>query len=75
MTSMTSPGRVDLRRAFEKADAELGAGIDRLIPVGEPSNESGWVISDASLSQLAELAKARRRAWDAYIDCVKRTRR
>ena len=66
---------LDLRRAFEKADVELRAGIDRLIPIGEPGNESGWVISDAALSQLAKLAKARRKAWDAFMECVRSNRR
>jgi hypothetical protein len=46
---------LDLRWAFEKADAELGAGIDRLIPIEEPGNEAGRVINDAALDQLAEL--------------------
>jgi len=66
---------LDLRRAFEKADAELRAGIDRLIPIEEPGNEAGRVINDAALDQLAELAKERRKAWDAYIACVKSSRR
>jgi hypothetical protein len=66
---------LDLRRAFEKADAELRAGIDRLIPIEEPGNEAGRVINDAALDQLAELAKARRTAWDAFMECVKSNRR
>jgi hypothetical protein len=68
---------MDLRRAFEKADAELRAGIDRLIPIGDPGNERelGRVISDAALDQLAELAKARRKAWDAFMECVRSNRR
>jgi hypothetical protein len=59
---------LDLHRAFEKADAEFRAGIDRLIPLGEPGNgrESGRVIGDAALYQLAELAMVRRKARDAY---------
>jgi hypothetical protein len=60
---------LDLRRAFGRADAEFRAGIDRLLPIGEPGNESGRVIGDTALYQLAELAKVRRKAWDA--DCVK----
>ena len=63
---------LDLRRAFEKADAELRAGIDRLIPIEEPGNEAGRVINDAALDQPAE---ARRKAWDAYIACVRSSRR
>lgn len=65
--------RLDLRRAFEKAHAALRAGIDRLIPVGNPGNERevGQVVSDTALYQLGELARLRREAWDAYIDCVK----
>jgi hypothetical protein len=68
---------LDLRRAFERADAELRAGIDRLIPIGDPGNERelGRVINDAALDQLAELARVRREAWDAYIDCMKSNRR
>jgi hypothetical protein len=57
-----------------RADAEFRAGIDRLLPIGEPGNESGRVIGDTALYQLAELAKVRRKAWDAYIDCVKSSR-
>jgi hypothetical protein len=63
---------LDLSRAFEKADAELGARIDRLTPIEAPGNEAGWVINDAALDQLAELAKVRRKAWDAYIACVEK---
>ena len=66
---------LDLRRAFEKADAELRAGIDRLIPIEEPGNEAGRVINDPALDQLAELAKARRKAWDAFMECVRSNRR
>jgi hypothetical protein len=68
---------LDLRRAFEREDAELRAGIDRLIPIGDPGNERelGRVINDAALDQLAELARVRREAWDAYIDCMKSNRR
>lgn len=40
---------LDLRRAFETADAELRAGIDRLIPIEEPGNEAGRAINDAAL--------------------------
>jgi hypothetical protein len=66
---------LDLRRAFEKADAEFRAGIDRLIPIEEPGDEAGRVIGDAALDQLAELAKARRKAWDAFLECVRSKRR
>jgi hypothetical protein len=66
---------LDLRRAFEKADAEFRAGIDRLIPIEEPGNQAGRVINDAALDQLAELAKARRRAWDAFMECMRSNRR
>ena len=67
---------LDLRRAFEKADAELCAGIDRLIPLEEPGNEAGRVTNDdAALDQLAELAKARRKAWDAFMECMRSNRR
>jgi hypothetical protein len=65
---------LDLRRAFETADAELRAGIDRPIPIEEPGNEAGRVINDAALDQLAERAKVRRKAWDAYMACVKSSR-
>jgi hypothetical protein len=66
---------LELRRAFEKADAELRAEIDRLIPIEEPGNEAGRVINDAALDQLAELAKVRRKAWDAFMECVRSNRR
>jgi hypothetical protein len=66
---------LDLRRAFEKADAEFRAGIDMLIPIEETGNRAGRVINDAALDQLAELAKARRKAWDAFMECVRSNRR
>ena len=65
---------LDLRRAFEKADAELGAAIDRLIPIEEPGNDAGRVVDDAALDQLAELATVRREAWDVFMECVKGSR-
>jgi hypothetical protein len=71
---MALDGCLELRRAFEKADAELRAGIDRLIPIEEPGNEAGRVINDVALDQLAELAKVRRKAWDAFMECVKSSR-
>ena len=65
---------LDLRRAFETADAEFGAGIDRLIPIEEPGNDAGRVVDDAALDQLAELARVRRKAWDAFMECVRSSR-
>jgi hypothetical protein len=65
---------LDLRRAFEKADAELGAAIDRLIPIEEPGNDAGRVVDDAALDQLAKLATVRREAWDVFMECVKSSR-